>query len=309
LEYNQPALVAEALAMACVHDPDSNKIAPIFTESEKLAGGPRQSGKKTLRQIMEEIRESNSLRASIDGENAIDRTKNVADNAGQEMIKYAAQYSISDDQLENRMNEMIDTVCKKLTTSEDLFSNTANYFYAALLIATKPSPIKDGQRYKTDFFLLHSVNTLAMMPSLIKHEWISRENGVRMIEWAGRCHLLTYVAQTAPPITSADIDNYQIKRPWNEIFDRAINHPSDDGHLQKCIRSLAFGEKVWEEKYDEADHQIKPDAWLRLANLGKYYFERLQIHALTRNLLMNQIVVDLVPYEAKTSEQRWLLMF
>ena len=107
--------------MACVHDPDSNKIAPIFLESEKLAGGPRQPGKKTLRQIMEEMREDKALEGSLYGNNPIDKTKNVADNATQEVIKYAAQYSISDDQLDERMREMIDTVCKKPTIPRYLF--------------------------------------------------------------------------------------------------------------------------------------------------------------------------------------------
>ena len=38
-EYNQPALVAEGLAMASVHDPDFEKMGPIYIEAEKLAGG------------------------------------------------------------------------------------------------------------------------------------------------------------------------------------------------------------------------------------------------------------------------------
>lgn len=108
-----------------------------------------------------------------------------------------------------------------------------------------------------------------MMPSFIDHPWISRENGIRMIEWAGRCHLLTYVSQTAPPVTPKDIDNYEIKRSWQEVFDYAINHPTDDGHLQKCVRSLIYGEKILSSKYGQNGLQIRPDSWLRIANLRK----------------------------------------
>lgn len=114
LEFNQPAIVAEALSMGCIHDSDSNRIVPIFTQSEQLAGGPRQPGEKTLRHIMEEMRGNETLRKSIDGPHLYDRSKNVADNAMQEMIKYAAQYSISGDQLEEKMDEMIDTCSKEL---------------------------------------------------------------------------------------------------------------------------------------------------------------------------------------------------
>ena len=103
-----------------------------------------------------------------------------------------------------------------------------------------------------------------------------------MIEWAGRCHLLTYVSQTSPPVTPAEVDKYQIKRPWNEIFDRAINHPSDDGHLQKCVRSLAYGEEVFSKTEAKGGYQIKPDTWLRLANMGK---SPLLVHDSIRSLL------------------------
>ncbi|KAK5704726.1 hypothetical protein LTR17_021640 [Elasticomyces elasticus] len=266
-EFNQPALVAEALAMACVHEPDQEQMGRLYNDAENLAGGSRQPGKKTLRQIMEEMRDNEALRTSSEGNNKIDRSKNVADNAAQEMINYAAQYSISDGQLEERVNEMIDT--------------------CSLLIASKPSSIKDEQPYKIDFFLLHSVNTLCLMPTLINHQWISRENSVRLMEWAGRCHLLNYMSQTAPPISPAVIDNYPLKLDWDQIFDRAINHPSDDGHLQKCIRSLAFGQKIMSDKYVKGEYQVKPGSWLRFANM----------------------VTDLVPWESKTSPERWLLSF
>lgn len=141
----------------------------------------------------------------------------------------------------------------------------------ALFMATKPSPIKKEDPQKIDFGLLHCVNTLVLMPTLVNHKWISRENGVRLIEWAGRCHVLTCVGQTAPPITTAEIDKYSPKLSWDEVFDRAINHPTDDGHLQKCIRSLAFGEKVMSPKYGKGKFLMKPDAWLKLGNLGKSF--------------------------------------
>ena len=98
--------------MLCVHDPESEKLVPIFTEAEKRAGGPGQAGNKTLRKIFEDIRTNPILKASIDGNNPIDRTKNVADNATEEFIKYAAQYSISDEQLQGSIDEMVDTCCE-----------------------------------------------------------------------------------------------------------------------------------------------------------------------------------------------------
>lgn len=112
-EFNQPALVAEALAMAAVHDPDMEKMGPVFTESERLARESSGVGHKSLRELMEDMRADKVLASSIDGDNQIDRSKNVADHATKQMVDYAAQYSLSEDQLEEKMHEMIDTCCMR----------------------------------------------------------------------------------------------------------------------------------------------------------------------------------------------------
>lgn len=99
--------------MVCVNDAESSKAEPIFTTSEKLAGGPRQPGQKSLRQLMEEVRGDEVLERSIEGPYVRDRSKNIADNAMTHMVRYTSQYSISDHQLEERLEEMIDTCGKQ----------------------------------------------------------------------------------------------------------------------------------------------------------------------------------------------------
>lgn len=121
-----------------------------------------------------------------------------------------------------------------------------------------------------DFILLHIVNTLVLMPTLVQHQWIARDNAIRLLEWAGRLHLLHYVAEATPPLSTAELDTMPILRSWNQVFDLAINHPSDDGHLVKNIRSLAWGEQAMSKKYHQAKHIMKPQSWLKLANLGEF---------------------------------------
>lgn len=111
-EYNQPAIVAEAIAMACVHEPDPDEMAPIYIWSERLSREKSQSDKKDLRQIMEDVRQSTVLQASIDGDNSLDRSKNVVANATNPMVEQAAAYSISEPDLEERLYEMFD-ICRK----------------------------------------------------------------------------------------------------------------------------------------------------------------------------------------------------
>jgi hypothetical protein len=120
-----------------------------------------------------------------------------------------------------------------------------------------------------DFILLHTVNTLVHMPTLVEHQWICRDNVVRLMEWAGRLHLLHYVAETCPPLNTAELDANPSLRSWDQVFGFAINHPSDDGHLVKNIRALAWGEQVMSKKYDHAKDIMKPGTWLKLAGLGE----------------------------------------
>ena len=97
--------------MACVHEPDPNQMAPIYIGSEKLSRDKPRS-KRDLRHIMESLRQSTVLQASSDGDNAIDRSKNVVTNATNTMVEHAAEYSISEPDLEERMYEMFD-ICRK----------------------------------------------------------------------------------------------------------------------------------------------------------------------------------------------------
>lgn len=140
---------------------------------------------------------------------------------------------------------------------------------SGVLLATKPSRIPSDAQHKVDFILLHTVNTLVLMPTLIHHEWISRENATRWMEWAGRLHLLHYVAENAPPLDTTELDMYPSTLSWDHTFDRANNHPSDDGHLAKNIRALAWCEQFMSTRYDATKDIMKPGTWLRLANLGE----------------------------------------
>ena len=111
-EYNQPAIVAEGLAMASVHDPEFDLVGPVYIDAERLAGGPRQHGKKTLRELMAGLRADKSLGAARNGENKVDRSHNVAEHAPRVVEEYTAQYSIASDQLEEKVDESIDTACE-----------------------------------------------------------------------------------------------------------------------------------------------------------------------------------------------------
>jgi hypothetical protein len=108
LEFNQPAIVAQALAQAAVHDDSLGR--DFFLPAEKQAGGIGKPGNKSLRQLLEEIRKDETLSRSARNTDVNKIRDGVLTRAPQEMRKYAAQYTVSEDQLEGRLADMINNV-------------------------------------------------------------------------------------------------------------------------------------------------------------------------------------------------------
>lgn len=85
-------------------------MAPYFYPVEKAAGGIGKPGKKTMLQTMEEICADKKLCASAHWSDGNKMKDGVMGRAPNEMIKYASQFAVSSDQLEEKMAEMINLV-------------------------------------------------------------------------------------------------------------------------------------------------------------------------------------------------------
>ena len=117
---------------------------------------------------MEEVRRHEVLKLSIEDPYTRDRSKIIADNAMKQIVKYTAQYSISDDQLEERLDEMVDTCGKQLPTPSHPFLLLLTECPDVLLV-TKPSRIPSGKQQKTtaraDYPNVHGTSSLLMSPT------------------------------------------------------------------------------------------------------------------------------------------------
>jgi hypothetical protein len=108
IEFNQPAIVAQALAQTAVHD---EVMGPaFFLPAEKLAGGIGKPGKKSLLQLLNEIRENEALRKSAHWSDPNKMRDGVLTRAPDEMFNIAAQYTVAEDQVGERLADMINNV-------------------------------------------------------------------------------------------------------------------------------------------------------------------------------------------------------
>lgn len=105
LEFHQPAIVAEALAQTAVHE---DTVARLFLlPTEARAGGVGKPGKKPMLQILEEMRADQTLAHSVHWPDGNKIRDGVLKRASEEMIRHAAEFTVSEDQVGERIAEMI----------------------------------------------------------------------------------------------------------------------------------------------------------------------------------------------------------
>jgi hypothetical protein len=106
IEFQQPAIIAEALAQAAVHD---NWMAPLFHGCEKAAKEIRgkDGSRKTIVQILDECKKDDKLSKSAHFEDGNKIRDGILKRAPEEMIKNAVQYTVKEQELEEKTAEMI----------------------------------------------------------------------------------------------------------------------------------------------------------------------------------------------------------
>lgn len=100
--------MAQALAQAAVHDDWMGQ--EFFLPAEKMAGEIGQPGKKSLMQLLNEVRSDQKLARSAKWEDPNKIRQGVLGRASQEMLKYAAEYTVSEHQIDERVADMINTI-------------------------------------------------------------------------------------------------------------------------------------------------------------------------------------------------------
>lgn len=99
---------------------------------EKAAGGFGKPGTKTLLQILQDAIADEKLARSAHWSDANKIRDGILQRAPEEMIKYASQFTVSPDQLEEKVAELVNFVGEYSTRCVDRYVLGANYLPSIL---------------------------------------------------------------------------------------------------------------------------------------------------------------------------------
>ncbi|KAH6962317.1 hypothetical protein BKA56DRAFT_636677 [Ilyonectria sp. MPI-CAGE-AT-0026] len=220
LEFKQPAIVAEALAQAAVHD--DNYLFTFFHEAEARATVPG-TPRKTLAELLDLAHGSEKCRNASNSQVREKVRDGVLLNAKEEAMQLAAQYEVPEGEVDLRMAELC---------------NATAYIVAGAQRAKKAP--------RMDFFLMHPMNMSIFFGTFVRIPWISRAAKARLLTYAGRFSLILYIDMGAPKLDLDIIRTYKPTRAegtWADAIRRGMAHP-DDGHASKMIRAVLYAEQV-----------------------------------------------------------------
>ncbi|KAK4230441.1 hypothetical protein QBC38DRAFT_507535 [Podospora fimiseda] len=251
MEWNQPAIVAEALAQTAVH---SDQMKEYLQSAES-----RQSQKGRMGRMVDLFNEVRSNEKVSTAARSSDNQKiydGVLERAKEEMISLASRVKIGVDEIEERTAEMFETCV---------------YVAAA---AARYGRVKLGKADKFDFFLMHHVNSSPIFVTINAQEWITKETKARTLEWKVRMDLLQYAARGVPELGVDKLTGYQPKNAREgesiqDIISRLHEFP-DDGHGIKLGRAAVVCRNFCKKYEDQGKDWVQiqgDDTWKKVCHL------------------------------------------
>lgn len=253
VEFDQPAIVAEGLALAASQLRMTIEDVLFAAEKEAEKAGASTGKPKPLIELMHMVRANDRIRTAPLWSDFVAKIRGVAQRAGDEMAGVAAQFRIKvdEDDLKRRTAEMI-SVCVYLCGAAH----------------------QQGHPRKIEFYLMHSVTSSIFYTVMNRQDWIPLADRVRLVEYKARTDLMWYAATGSAPLDTAAICEY--KNPesddssWDELFKNIVREP-DDGHAAKFIRAVKNGERtsrIYEQTEEWASYfPCKGDMWLKVVRL------------------------------------------
>jgi hypothetical protein len=268
IEFQQPAIIAEALAQAAVHD---NWMAPLFLGCEKAAEAKRGDNgeKKSIAQILEECKNDEKIRSSAQFGDGNKIRDGILKRAPEEMIKAATQYTVKEDELEERNAEMVNAAGMSLHLPSASFYSRASVLTSPTVYFAA-SAQRPPHQIKFDFFYMHCVNSSIFFSAFLSPtSGLSRSTQRRLLEWKIWNDIVMYVSRGCPDLLIDEIHNYTPTKDsdMGSIIKRA-NKVEDDGHACKLVRAIANAEAVCKGYEEKEGFRIEGNMWRKLGHMA-----------------------------------------
>jgi hypothetical protein len=246
IEFQQPSLIAEALAAACVHDAWPKEFL-LPAENYKREG--RETRSRPLLEIIDCMKRDPKISAGVQDNDPFNK---IADGlmkrvSGGYFAEYLSQFQVkpTPEDIRQKMSEMMHV--------------------GAFVMGAAQRP---GKREAIDFVLLHNVTLAGHYPGIIAQDWLTLEEKARLLEAKARVDAVMYAGCASPALYADRIQQYMPRRPddtWEQLLSRSIRY-WDEGHAVKLIRTLYSLEQHFPEV--DCDLPIAKSDFIKIAHMS-----------------------------------------
>ncbi|RSL73791.1 hypothetical protein CEP54_000065 [Fusarium duplospermum] len=248
LEWEQPAIVAQALAQTCVHNIEG--LDQLLLDGERLANANTNPEKMPpLLSMYEKVRTNPQLTGSVRMEDKSKIEDGIIQRAKDAMLAILEQVHVEPEELDER---------------------TAEMFHDMILVASSAA-IHPPHYVKYDLFLMHHANSSLIYLTFNSQPWLSVADKVRLLEWKIRLDLVQYAARGCPAVSLKRITSYVPKQPSEESareIGMRLYDFGDDGHAIKQARATAVCHELMETYKDKPWAVLKDDSiWKKIQHM------------------------------------------
>ncbi|KAI1525805.1 DUF4243 domain containing protein, partial [Pyrenophora tritici-repentis] len=212
VEFEQPGVIAEALAQAAVHGAWMKGLFVGCEEKVKEREAGDVGGRKTIVQVLEECRSNEKMRTAAQEGDANKIRDGILKRAPAEMVEMATQCFVKEgDDLQEKMAEMVNATVYFTSTSQH------------------PPHIP-----KLDFFYMHCLNASIFFARFLATPSFSPHTQRRLLNWKIWSDITMYVSRGCPPLLLQEITDYKPKKEGDlaSVIER-VKQIDDDGHAAK----------------------------------------------------------------------------
>lgn len=221
IEFKQPAIVAEALAGAAVHEawPKGFLLAAEAYERAHPEDATQPPG--TYLEMLDGMRRDPVIATGV---RATDPFNKIPDGllrrvSPQQLAPHLARFRVA-------------------ATPAALRARCAEMMQACAYVAGAAQ--RPGKREALDFVLIHAATLAVFFPALLAQDWLSDGDKARLLAAKARVDAVLYAGCACPPLHTARVAGYRPRHPehgWPELVRRAVVY-RDEGHAVKLVRML-----------------------------------------------------------------------